>query len=219
LEAGPESEVAMKTIRLRQPTYMQVHVEDIARVESAVGDDRKKGTWVYLRDGSERRYCLETALAARQMIEEAKSREEIQLDAIAIALLLKAADKSADGRLRFTGDSDGLTVAVGGVESEPQQGRSRSKYEHAETQITGYALVAVESKGVYRLNERGYQMAEYLVAGKHPEDLPFSGYVKLAARFLEPPTQIGVQINQSNNNDGSVNNAISVEGDVGQSVK
>jgi hypothetical protein len=195
---------------------MQVHVEDISRVETAIGNDKRKGTWIYLRDGSERRYCDETAEKVREMIEEEKSKEEIKLDALTIWLLLKAGDKLGDGRLYFTESSDGLSVTVGGIRMSPLQGRDRSKYEHAEQQMAAYALVVVESKGVYRLNERGYQMAEFLA--HHPDDLPFSGFVKLPVRFPEPPSQIGVQINQVNNAD-TVNNAVSESGKVEQSVK
>ena len=198
---------------------MQVHVADISRVESAVGNDEKKGTWIYLRDDSDPRYCLETAKKVREMIEEAKSKEEVQLDALAIGLLLKAANVSDDGRLHFTESSDGLTVTAGGVRTESLHGRDRSRYEHAEKQISGYALVTVESKGIYRLNERGYRMAEFFVDSKHPDDLPFSGYVKLPARFSESPSPIGVQINQWNNNAKSVNNAVSEKGNVEQSVR
>jgi hypothetical protein len=165
---GRESEDAISTIRLRQPGHIQVHVEDILRVESAVGDDRKKGTWIYLRDNSERRYCLETANKVREMIDEARSKEEIQLDVLAIGLLLKAVDKATDksvhGRLRFTESADTLTVTAGGFQMECLQGRDRSKYEYAEQQLSRYALVTVESKGVYRLHERGWQMAEFFLA-------------------------------------------------------
>jgi hypothetical protein len=102
---------------------------------------------------------------------------------------------------------------------ESLQGRDRSKYEHAEQQISGYALVTVESKGVYRLNERGYRIVEFFVASEPPDDLPFSGSVKLPARPPEPSSQIGVQLNQWNSNDGNVNNAASETGNVEQSVK
>jgi hypothetical protein len=208
----------MNTIRLRQPSHIQVHVEDITRVESAVGDDKKKGTWIYLRDDPDRRYCLETAKKVRELIEEARSREEVQLDVCAIALLLKAADDSADGRVHFTDNGDGLSVAAGGIRMAPVQGRDRSKYEHAEQQLFLLALMLRESKRTYRLNERGYQMAEFLVENKHPEDQPFSGFVKLPARPADTTSQIGVQFNQWNSNAGSVNNAVSEEGDVEQSV-
>jgi hypothetical protein len=129
---------------------MQVHVEDISHVESSIGDDKKRGTWIYLRGRSEPCYCLETARKIREMIEEARSKEEIQLDAVAIGLLLKAANKSADGRLHFTATSDGLTVTAGGVRMEPLQGRDRSKYEHAERQMSWYALVLSQA------NPRGF---------------------------------------------------------------
>jgi hypothetical protein len=198
---------------------MQVHVEDIARVESAVGDDKKEGTWVYLHGKSEPRYCLETADMVREVIEEASSKEEIELDVLALGLLLKAAGMSADGRLHFIGNGDGLTVAAGGVRLESLQGRDRSKYEHAEQQLTGYAVMMVESHGVYRLNERGYRLSEFLVANQHPDDEPFRGFVKLPTRPPAPQSQIGVQINQTNNNTGPVNNAISEKGSVDQSVK
>lgn len=188
---------------------MQVHVEDIARVESAVGDDKRKGTWIYLRDGSGRRLCDETANKVREMIEEAKSKEEVRLDDLAIRLLLGAANESPDGRLHFTESPDSLSVTAGGVRLEPLQGRGRSKYELAEQQISGHALVIAESNRVYRLNERGYVLAEFLVASRHPEDQPFDGFVKLPARVPERPSQIGVQVNQWNSNTGNVNNAIS----------
>jgi hypothetical protein len=198
---------------------MQVHVEDISHVESSVGDDKRRGTWIYIRGRSEPRYCLETANKVREMIEEARSTEEIQLDALAIGLLLKAGGKSADGWLHFAESSDGLTVTAGGVQMEPLQGRDRSKYEHAEKQISGNVLVTVESKGVYRLNERGYVMTEFLVASHHPDDQPFCGVLKLPARFPDTPNQIGVQINQWNNNPENVNNAVSEKGNVEQSVE
>jgi hypothetical protein len=198
---------------------MQVHVEDISHVESLSGDDEAEGTWISLRGIAERRYCLEPAKKVREMIEEERSKEEVQLEILAIGLLLKAANELADGKLHFTETSDGLTVTAGGVATEPLQGRDRSKYEHAEKQISGYALVAAESKGIYRLNERGYQMAEFFVVNKHPEDQPFCGFVKLPARFPDTPSQIGVQINQWNNNAENVNNAVSEKGNVEQSVK
>jgi hypothetical protein len=157
------------------------------------------------------------------MIEEERSKEEIQLDALAIRLLLKAADKAADksvhGRLRFTESADGLAVTAGGFQMERLQGRDRSKYEHAEQQLSRYALMTEESKGNYRLHERGYQMAEFLIDNTHPEDQSFSAFVKLPARPAGTTSQIGVQINQWNSNAGDVNNAISEEGDVKQSVK
>jgi hypothetical protein len=51
------------------------------------------------------------------------------------------------------------------------------------------------------------------------ELIPFNGCVKLPARFPETPSQIGVQINQWNSNTGNVNNAVSSEGNVEQTVK
>jgi hypothetical protein len=71
---GLKTRTPLKTIRLRQPEYMQVHIEDIARVESPVGDDKKEGTWIYLHGESEPRYCLETAEKVREIIEEARSK-------------------------------------------------------------------------------------------------------------------------------------------------
>jgi hypothetical protein len=79
--------------------------------------------------------------------------------------------------------------------------------------------VALESKGIYRLNERGYQMAEFFLVYKHPEDQPFCGLLRLPARFPDTPSQIGFQINQWNNNTENVNNAVSENGNVEQSVK
>ena len=198
---------------------MHVHLEEIVRVESFVGDDTKKGALIYLQDRSEPRYCDETAKKVREMIEEARSTEEIQLDALVIGLLLKAAYKSADGRLHFAESVNSLTVIAGGVQTEPLQGRDRSKYQHAEQQLSRYACVTMESKGTYLLNERGYQMAEFFVENKHPEDQAFGGFVKLPARSPETPSQIGVQIYQCNNNTGNVNNAVSEKGNVEQSVK
>jgi hypothetical protein len=197
---------------------MYVHIEDITHVESSVDDDEKDGTWIYLRHRSERRECLEPAKKVREMIEEAKSKEKVQLDALAISLLLKAANKLADGRLQFADDHDGLTVSAGGVTTGPLQGRDRSEYKHAEEQIRGHRLVEVESNGTYGLNFRGYHMAEFLVANQHPDDLPFRGFVKLPASFSSVPPHIGVQVNQTNNNAGNVNNAVSEKGTVEQSV-
>jgi hypothetical protein len=211
--------VDANAIRLRQHEYMYVHIEDITHVESSVNDDEKVGTWIYLRHQSERRECLETAKKVREMIEEAKSKEKVQLDALAISLLLKAANKLTDGRLQFTDNLDELTVTAGGVATGPMQGRDRSEYKHAEEQITGHTLVEVESKGIYRLNLRGYHMAEFLVANQHPDDLPFRGFVKLPASFSSAPAQIGVQVNQTNINSGNVNNALSEKGNVEQTVK
>jgi hypothetical protein len=208
----------MKIVRLPQSRYMHVHLEEIVRVESSVGDDTKKGTLIYLHGRSEPRYCDGTAKKVRAMIEEERSKEEIQLEALAIGLLLKAADKLADGRLHFAVSGDGLTVVAGIIRTGPLQGRDRSKCEHAEQQLSQYLLITVESKGIYRLNERGYQMAEFLVYNKHPEDQPFSGFVKLPARSADRPGQIGVQINQWNNTNGDVNNAISEHGNVVQNV-
>jgi hypothetical protein len=208
----------MKIIRLRQP-HMQIHVDDIWRVESSVGDDNRRGAWIYLRDGSERRLCDETAKRVREIIDVAKSKEEILLDALTITLLLKAANEAEDGRLQFTNNTDGLSVSIGAVRMSQLQGRVRSKYEHAEKQISAYALVIVESKGIYRLNERGYQLADFLVANNFPDKEPFSGFVKLPTRFPEAPSQVAVQINQWNNNSGDVNNAVSEKGDVEQSIK
>jgi hypothetical protein len=208
----------MKVIRLPQPRYMHIHLEEIVRVESFDGDDKKQGTLIYLQGRSEPRYCDETAEKVREIIEEARSKEEVQLDACAIGLLLKASNKSPDGRLYFKVSADGLTVTADGVQMEPLQGRDRSKYEHAERQLSEYALVTVESKGVYRLHERGYQLAEFFVSSNHPEDLPFNGQVKLPARPAEKPSHVGVQFNQYNSNTGDVNNAVSDKGNVEQSV-
>jgi hypothetical protein len=77
----------------------------------------------------------------------------------------------------------------------------------------------VESNGVYRLNERGYVLTEFLVASQHPDDQPYCGIVKLPARPPNTPRQIAMQIIQTNNNTGNVNNAISEKGSVDQSVK
>ena len=218
LLAEPEN-VDAKTIRLRQREHMYVHIEDIAHVESSVDDDEKDGTWIYLRHQSERRECLEPAKKVREMIVEAKGKERVQLDAIAISLLLKAARKLSDGRLQFADDNDGLTVSAGGTTTGPLQGRDRSEYKHAEEQITGHALVEVESNGSYRLSLRGYHMAEFLVANQHPDDLPFLGFVKLPASFSGAPPHIGVQVNQTNNNTGDVDNAISEKGNLAQTIK
>jgi hypothetical protein len=196
---------------------MYIHVEEIVRVESSVGDENKKGTLIYLQGRSEPRCFEETAKNVRKMIEEEKSKEEIKLEVIAIGLLL-AAHKSADCRLHFEESVDGLIVTAGGVGMTPLQGRDRSKYEHAQEQLSGYALVKVEPKGVYRLSERGHRIAEFLVDNNHPEDEPFSGFVKLPPRITETPSQIGVQINQYNYNKGIVNNTVLEQGNVVQSV-
>jgi len=198
---------------------MYVHIEDITHVESSVDDDEKDGAWIFLRHQSERRECLEPAKKVREMIEEAKSKEQVQLDMLAISLLLKAANKLADGRLQFTENHDGLAVTAGEVATVPLQGRDRSEYKHAEEQITGHRLVEVESKGNYRLNLRGYHMAEFLVVNQHPDDQPFRGFVKLPSSFSGVSPRIGVQVNQTNINSGNVNNAVSEKGNVEQPVK
>jgi hypothetical protein len=206
-----------KIIKLRVPRYVSIHVDDIVRVHSSTGDEKKKGACVYLRDGSHC-YCDETVKKVREMMEEAKSKEEILLEALVINLLLKAADESCDGRLVFAESSGVLTIAVGSIRIERLHGRNRSRYEHAEKQLVQYALVDVESKRAYKLNERGYQMAKFIVDNKYPDDQPFTGFVKLPARFPETPSQIGLQFNQWNSNAGDVNNAVSEKGDVEQSM-
>jgi hypothetical protein len=153
------------------------------------------------------------------MIDQAKSKEEVQLDVVAIALLLKAADKAADGRVQFADSDNGLVVTAGGFRTETLHGRGRSQYEHAEHQLSRYALMVVESKRTYRLNARGYQMADFVLENRHPEDQPFGGSVKLPARPPDTASQFGVQINQWNNNAGDVNSAVSEKGNVEQSVK
>jgi len=209
----------MKMIRLRQPRYMNLHLEEIKGIESAVGDEKKKGTLIYFHDKRPPFYCDEAAKKVRERMEEEKSKEEIFLDAVAISLLLKAANESTDGRLHFTASAAGLNVTVGAMRTHQLQGSERSEYEHAEKQIVYYELMTEESKGIYRLNKRGYEIAKHFVACNHPDDLPFSSSVKLPARFPEPQNQIGLQINQWNNNTGDVNNAVSEKGNAEQSIR
>jgi hypothetical protein len=215
---GPENVDNGKIIKLRVPRYVNVHVDDIVRVQSSTGDEKKKGARIYLRDGSHC-YCEETVKKVREMMEEAKSKEEILLEALAINLLLKAAEESCDGRLQFAESAGVLAITVGSVRIDSLKGRNRSKYEYAEKQLSQYELVDVESNRLYKLNERGYQMAKFIVDNKYRDDQPFTGFVKLPARFPDRPTQIGVQINQWNNNAGDVNTAISETGDVEQAVQ
>lgn len=197
---------------------MVVHVEDIVRFESAVGDDTKKGTWVYLRGEAERRYCSETAKRVRKMIDDEKRKERIELEALTVGLVLKAAVKSGDGRLHFVECDGQLVVMAGDFQTGLLQGKERSDHEHALEQMVEYALVAAESKGAYRLNARGYSLADFIAHSGQSDDLPFDDYVKLPARPSDAKSRIGVQFNQWNNNVENVNNAISEKGDVKQTL-
>ena len=222
----------MRTVKLHTPktwgdeTRTEFNVEDIYHVQSHTGDDEQEGTTIYVR-GLPSQICSEPAKKVREMIEEAKRTEEIQLDVLAIGLLLNAAHKSVDGRIRFCQTSGCLVVMAGGFQTGLLQGRERSRYEQAKRQIVSFEMVdsdpGSKSEELYLLNERGYAMAEFLKAAQHAEDQPFRGCVKLPAAIPSTSSQartvIGLQFNQTNNNAGNVNNAVSESGDVKQSVK
>jgi hypothetical protein len=198
----------MKTITLHTPmntedsgSPIEYEGDKITRINSAVGDESREGTYFYVLGSPERQYCIESAKKVKEMVEEAKSMEDVDLVAEAIDLLVRGA--KCDGFL-FVDGRDGLYVVVD-EKLGPFNGRPRSRYEHARDQLESLKFITLKNSGFCQIAERGYAMCDFLAAN-HPGDMPFRGCVKL------PPVPEGkkpanaVTINQNNFNEGDVSN-------------
>jgi hypothetical protein len=210
----------MRTIRLTTPltrgdreTKTEYDADKITGIKSVVGDDDQEGTHFWIAGSFERQFCLESARQVRQMIDDAMNSEEVQLCAEAVALVMRAV-QSEDGALHFI-ESDGfLSFATSDFASEPFGGRARSQYDQARAELVRQGFIVSKGGGSYHVTQRGYEMGDHLAGG--PLDKPFRGFLRLSARLVESaPTMI---FNQTNNNKGDVNNAISEKGNVVQNV-
>jgi hypothetical protein len=175
----------MRTIKLHTPihsedneTQTDYDVESIVNVVSVVGNDDQQGTNFWLRGISEKQFCVEPARLVREMIAEAKSKEEVKVEAEAVTLLIRAA-KSEDGLIRFIA-SDGTLTVILADQQQSLQGRQRSRYNHVRQQLESQELIERRDQDTYELTERGYVLGEFL-AEHHSVDKPFHGCVKLPA--------------------------------------
>lgn len=210
----------MRTIRLKTPqhfedneTTTEYDASKISGIKSVVGDDDREGTHFWIAGSFERQFCVESARHLRRMIEDALNGDDVRLGAEAVGLLVRGV-QSEDGAIHFI-ESDGfLNVATSDFASEALRGRARSQHEHARDELVGQGFIVSMGSGSYRVTQRGYEMGDHMASG--PLDKPFQGVVRLSARHVEPaPTMI---FNQTNQNKGDVNNAISEKGDVTQNV-
>jgi hypothetical protein len=210
----------MRTIRLTTPlstedreTKTEYEADKISGIKSVVGDDDREGTHFWIAGSFERQFCVESARQLRQMIDDALNSEEVQLGAEAVGLLVRGV-QSAEGALHFIEGDGFLGVVVADFKPEPFRGRARSQYELARDELVRQGFIVLKGGGLYHVTQRGYVMGDHLAGG--PVDKPFRGFLRLPARPVESP--IPMIFNQTNNNRGDVNNAISKKGNVVQNV-
>jgi hypothetical protein len=185
----------------------------ISGISSVTGNEDERGTHFWIAGSFQRHYCRESARQVRQMIDDALNSEEVQLGAEAVGLLVRGV-QSADGGLHFIEGDGFLGVVVADFKSEPLRGRARSNYEHARDELVRHGFIVLKGGGLHYVTQRGYEAGDHLAGG--PLDKPFRGLLRLPARPVESATPM--IFNQTNNNKGDVNNAVSEKGSVVQNV-
>ncbi len=174
----------MKPIRLHTPMHMsdnktttEFDAELIHSIKSIVGDDDREATNFYVHGSPEKQFCSESPNKLRNMIEEAKAKEEVQLGVEAVGLLTEATS-SGDGLIHFIEGDGFLGIVAGKMQTAPLRGRERSKYEAAKSQLSSYNLMTHVKGDVWMLTDRGYAMAD-TIKQDNITDKPFSGMAKL----------------------------------------
>jgi hypothetical protein len=223
----------MKTIKLTTPQHMhddqtktEFDASKISGISPVTGNEEERGMHFWLAGSFERKYCRESARQVRQMIDDTLNSEEMQLDAEAVGLLVRGV-QSSDGAMHFIEGDGFLGVLVGDFKPEPFRGRERSRYEHIRDQLIRQGVIVPKAGGLYQVTQRGYVMGDHLAAG--PPDKPFRGFLRLPSRTAGPSAPVtynqntyhqerSMNFNQTNNNIGDVNNAISEKGNVVQTT-
>jgi hypothetical protein len=207
----------MRTITLtlvknmRDCTRTEYDADTITSITPVSGDDQP-GTKFMLAGSFEVLNCRESPRQVREMIAEAQAKEEVQLDAETVNLLLHAV-KSPDGAIHFI-PCDGEFGVKAGDFDESFTGRERIKYKRIRNELKASYLIISGGGGRYDLTERGYALGDHLAA-INAIGQPFHGLVKLPPA---PKSSSSFTLNQNNYNRGDVNNAISERGAVIQKV-
>ncbi len=223
----------MRTIKLTTPqdmrdekTKTEFDASKISGISPVTGNEDERGTHFWLAGSFKRQYCRESARQVRQMIDDALNSEEVQLGAQAVDLLVRGV-QSSGGMIHFIEGDGFLGVHVGDFKPEPFRGRERSRYEHVRDELVRQGFIIPKDGGLYQVTERGYLMGDHLAKG--PAHQPFRGFIQLLAGPAGPSAPVTynqntyhqdrfMNFNQTNNNLGDVNNAISEKGSVVQTT-
>jgi hypothetical protein len=210
----------MRTITLTTPrdmrdtaTRSEFDADTITTIKP-VGDDDKPGTNIMVAGSFEVIYCRESARQIREMIEEAKAKEEVRLDAETADLLALAA-KSADAAIHFIPCDGELGVVIDKEHQWSFTGRQRSRYERIRGDLEASHFIISRGEGRYDLTERGYALGDHLAAMNTSGQL-FHGFVTMPPAPKPTPN---FAFKQHNYNRGDVNNAFSEQGAVIQNVR